>query len=369
MVVLRDGSLLLMYTEFTGGGADESRAHIALIRSTDNGETWSDPELFFNPPPNALNAMSVSLLRLFDGRIGCVFVLKHSRTEMTPQWLVSSDEGESWSPARPVTDEAGYFVVNNDRLVQLRDGTLVIPYGLHAGAEGDQHEYWKPAWNALCGLFYSRDGGGTWRRSGHVLTHTPELFYQPSHMDPKVLENPQVAHMFERRLGIFQEPGVQELGDGSLMLYMRSNYGIFRAFSRDVESCWEGCGPIPDLNVCTSPQTIRRLPGSERLVMLYNDRGNVPFGSQAFTIRSPLAVAFSDDGGKTWGYAGNLEGAEESYCYFSLLFERDQFLMTYYESASSVSSDGSQVRRNLASLKFGWGRWPVWLPSSGLKNP
>jgi len=130
-------------------------------------------------------------------------------------------------------------VVTNDRLVQLRVGTLVVPYGLHAGIEdGNEHEHWKSAWNAFCGLFCSQDGGRTWKESRQGIIHAPEVFFQPEFLDPQVLENPQVQYMFEHRLGAFQEPGVQELPDGLLMLHMRSSYGIFRAFAADVESPW-----------------------------------------------------------------------------------------------------------------------------------
>lgn len=356
MVMLADESLLLFYSEFTGGGSDESRAHIAAIRSGDGGITWSEPKTIFQPPADALNAMSVSLLRLQDGRIGCVCLLKHSVTRLTPQWSVSSDEGESWTPPQPFTDEQGYFVVNNDRLIQLRDGTLVLPYALHAGIAGkEKHEHWDPAWNAWCGLFYSQDNGETWSRSAQGITHTPEVFYQPLYLDPRALDHQELRYEFEHRLGAFQEPGVQELADGSLLLHMRSNYGVYRTFAANVESPWEDCGPIPGLNVCMGPQTIRRVPGSDRLVMLYNDRGTTPLGSPLHSLRTPLAVAFSEDAGRNWKYAGNLEGSEKNYCYFSLLFHHERFFTTYYESAASVSSSGVPSRRNLASLKFGSG--------------
>lgn len=356
MVMLTDGALLLFYSEFTGGGADESRGHIAAIRSGDEGITWSEPKSVFQAPPEALNAMCASLLRLQDGRIGCVFCLKHSTTRLTPQWSVSSDEGESWTLPQPVTSEMGYFVVNNDRLIQLRDGTLVFPYGLHAGIAGkEQYEHWDPAWNAWCGLFYSKDGGATWSRSSQGITHTPEVFYQPLYLEPHALDNQGLRYEFEHRLGAFQEPGVQELADGSLLLHMRSNYGVYRTFAAGVESPWEDCGPIPGFNVCMSPQTIRRMPGSDRLVMLYNDRGTTPLGSPLHSLRTPLAVAFSEDSGRTWKYAGNLEGSDKNYCYFSLLFHGERFFTTYYESVVRVSSDGVSSRRNLASLKFGSG--------------
>jgi len=90
---------------------------------------------------------------------------------------------------------------------------------------------------------------------------------------------------------------------------------------------------------------------------LYNDRGTLPFGTAEFLNRTPLSIAVSSDSGLSWRLIGELEGSEKNYCYFSFLFHGEQFFATYYESAKTTLKNGSEGRRNLASLKFARGTW------------
>lgn len=353
MVALADGSLYLLVSDFTEGGEDHSWGQVSAMISRDNGETWSAPKPVFVPPEGALNIMSASLLRLQDGRIGCVVCLKKGTHErLAPSWSYSNDEGATWSELRPITTEDGYFVVNNDRLIQHEDGTLIVPYALHRRCDEKITEHWDPFLNATCGLFYSRDGGVTWNRSPHTVTYTKELFYPPLYLERENLhEGPK--NLLERRLGVFQEPGVVVLKDGSLMMYIRSLYGIYRCFASAVDAPWQKCGPIEGFNVCCGPQTIGRIGNDGPLIMLYNDRGTTPYGTPNYQNRTPLSLAISEDEGQNWTHLANLEGPERNYCYYSLLYHNGCFHTTYYESADVVREDGSLKRRNLASLKYG----------------
>ncbi|MEI6339603.1 MAG: sialidase family protein, partial [Verrucomicrobiota bacterium] len=325
-------------------------AHIASMRSTDGGWNWTKPEPVFRPTEGALNAMSVSILRLRDGRLGCVFCIKHSLKSAAPFWSVSEDEGGSWSEPKPINSGEEYFVVNNDRLIECHDGTLIIPYALHRNIFGaGQHERWDPAWNAECGLFFSRDGGTTWKRSTHTITHTPEVFREPRY---SIALTDELRYEFENRLGVFQEPGVVELENGRLLMHMRSAHCIYHCHAESAEAPWECCAPMHDFHVCLGPQTIRRIPGGNTLIMFYNDRGNLPFGSPEFGERTPLSVAVSEDGGNIWRRLDPLEDEGSNYCYFSLLIVGDTFFTTFYESACAPNPAGLPFRRNLASLKF-----------------
>lgn len=94
--------------------------------------------------------------------------------------------------------------------------------------------------------------------------------------------------------------------------------------------------------------------------------GALPLSVPSFSERAPpLSVASSGDGGRSWSYAGNLEGPERNCCYFSLIFHRDRFFITHYESAPDVSPSGDQSRRNLASMKFGRGELTSCVPAPG----
>lgn len=358
IVTLTDGRLLMFYTHFTAGGGDADPARIASRVSADGGMTWSIAVPQFLPPEGALNTMAASLLRLQDGRIGCVFLVKWSETRLTPMWTCSDDEGGSWSSPAPLTQESKYFCVNNDRLVELSDGTLVLPYARLGDSLDIQAIEFDERWNLICGLFFSLDQGATWQRSPHEITYCPE-FFTPPFFESAAQQRPDMAYQLQNRLGVFQEPGVQQLADGSLMLYMRSSYCIYRCFARTVISEWTDCSVFPGLNVCCGPQTIRRLPESGNLLMFYNDRGALAWGDPGFRDRTPLSVAISRDEGQTWQRWGQLEGDSRNYCYFSLLFFEDRFITSYYESGQA-SLPGKPARRNLASLKVCTGSWEIF---------
>jgi len=349
IVELADGSLLLLYSRFSSGGGDQDRADIVKRISKDGGTSWTSPVTIFTPPPIALNCMSVSLLRLQDGSLAAVYCVKYSLHHLVPVLAFSLDEGNTWSEPNPITTEQKYFVVNNDRLIQMADGTLALPYALHEEPSTEPEP--RLAYNGHCGLFYSHDHGATWKRSPHTTTHTPDVFRPPLYCDHP-LNDKKLQHALNHRLGIFQEPGVLELSNGRLMLTMRSLYAVFRCYADGVDGPWQQCGIFEGLNVPCGPSTIRRIPGTGRLVMLYNDRGDFPAGRDGFQWRTPLSIAVSDDEAATWKRLGNLEDDSRNYCYFSLLFFGERFITSYYQSAKTKSPDGSVIgRRNLASLK------------------
>lgn len=351
MIELKDGGILFCFTVFEGA-SDESRAHIAKVVSRDGGESWSPVEVLFEAPSDALNAMSVSLVRLEDGRIGCSYLVKWSTDWCVPVWVTSADEGQTWSEPKTMTPDKQYFSINNDRLLRLKDGTILLPYSVKVTPEKDMHDGKFPASaNKRCGLFYSRDNGESWERSAHEVTHTPDVFVRPFYSLNEKELHPDVQYLLEERLGIFQEPGVEQLKDGRLLMYMRSSYVIYHCFAESVCSPWTRCEPLSDFNVCCGPQTIRREPRSGALVMLYNDRGEVPFGAKEYSWRTPLSVAISEDEARTWKRLPGIEDDRHNYCYYTLLFLRDHFVLSYYESANSMNGE-EEIRRNLASLKI-----------------
>ena len=68
VIQLKDGLLCLIYTRFTGGSGDHATADLAMRTSDDDGKSWSDDKIVVRRP-GGLNVMSVSLLRLANGKI------------------------------------------------------------------------------------------------------------------------------------------------------------------------------------------------------------------------------------------------------------------------------------------------------------
>ena len=137
-VRLKSGRILFYYSQFYGGAADESPARIVGIHSDDAGRTWSQPEVVLeNTAGN--NVMSVSLLRLASGKLAFFYVLKNSWLDCRPYVRFSSDEGVTWSEPTLIVAAPGYFVLNNDRVVQLSSGRLVVPVAFHRSRLSDPH--------------------------------------------------------------------------------------------------------------------------------------------------------------------------------------------------------------------------------------
>ncbi len=92
---LSDGSLLMIYGKFDGG-KDDDTARLVVRRSVD-GVKWLDPVTFCKTPKGSLNVMSVSLLAMEDGRLACVYIHKQSHDDCRPLFIISEDDGKSWT--------------------------------------------------------------------------------------------------------------------------------------------------------------------------------------------------------------------------------------------------------------------------------
>jgi len=299
IVALRDGRLLLGWSHFTGGKRDHAAAEIWGRISQDGGYTWGEP---FTIQENVglCNVMSVSFLRLRSGKLLLGFLVKNHESLDCRYWVrCSLDEGQSWDDRVLATPEEGYFVVNNDRLIQTSDGRLLIP----AAKSADEHHH------GLAGCFCSDDEGRTWQRMAEYLD------------------------LPESPVGL-QEPGIIECADASLWMYMRTDQGcVYASHSKDRGASWSPPQPT-ELVAPTSPASAKRLPGSGDILILYNDRRGVPFGGDhpsEFHWRTPLTSAVSHDNGRTWHHHQLVESDRtRSYCYTSITFHGDTTLLTYY---------------------------------------
>ena len=182
-VRLGDGRILFVYTHFTGGGGDDSAAHLAGRFSSDGGKTWTATDVPIVANTAGMNVMSVSLLRLASGEIALFYLVKNSELDCRPVMRISTDEAKTWGePIKVIPDgQTGYYVMNNDRAVQLKSGRLIAPVVLHASPE-------RPAFdgNGMFMCYLSDDNGRTWRRSRGVQNDGEPRKY--SLQEPGVIE-------------------------------------------------------------------------------------------------------------------------------------------------------------------------------------
>lgn len=293
-IQLNDGQVLFVYTRFTSGGGDHDKADLVSRFSKDSGQTWSPEDSMVVPNEGDWNVMSVSLLRLADHRIALFYLQKNSLTDCRPVVRFSSDEARSWSkPKQIIPDEqVGYYVMNNDRVVQLSSGRLIAPVALH-NRPGQKN----PDWDGEIACYLSDDGGDTWRRSTTM----------------------QKAFDDSGRRVTAQEPGVVELKDGRLMLWIRTKSGEqFRSFSSDEGDRWSEFEPMGVLSP-NSPATIERIPSSGDLLLVWNDHAHLEPSQRK--LRTPYTIALSRDDGVTWRNEKNLFSDPNGwYCYTAIEF-------------------------------------------------
>jgi len=311
-VRLKDGRILYAYSKFTGGTSDHATGHIAARYSSDNGATWTPEDVVLADNAQGLNAMSVSLLRLRSGEIALFVINKNTMRDSRPVLRLSRDEGKTWTAPRPTIPDPGYFVLNNDRVIQLASGRLLMPVALHRNETDDPKKF---NGQGIVMVYLSDNKGKSWRRSASTLE-------QPA-----------------SRNGL-QEPGLVELRDGRLLMFMRTSLGSqYISYSQDRGNTWTPPEPST-LRSPLSPASVKRIPKTGHLLAVWNDHSTVPADWQAEDgkrsgLRTPLALALSRDDGRTWEKAKNIEADPAGwYCYTAIDFVGDRVLLAYVAGGS-----------------------------------
>ena len=331
-VRLKDGRILFIYTHYTGtDSGDHASAHLAMRESSDGGRSWSDRDVTVVEKEGRMNVMSVSLLRLRDGRIALFYLVKNSRSDCRPVVRISSDEARTWSaPVKCVPDgKCDYYVLNNARAVQLSCGRVILPVCRHSwntaanGGKGD----WDGK-GVICTLV-SDDGCATWRFGKDEFRTM-----SPSGKDRVTT----------------QEPGIVELKDGRLMMWMRTAENMqYVCHSSDRGETWTK-SVAWNLNSPNSPASVKRLSNGD-LLAIWNDHGAHPqyknpkvvaeryrrFLTWSNGQRTPLTLAVSKDEGRTWINRRDLEGDPEGWlCYIACL-ETERALLLGYCAKDNLS--------------------------------
>lgn len=270
---------------------------------------------------------------LADGTLATVSV-KGFRT--------SKDDGKTWSEPVPVCKDIHPREPASFYLLQTKSGALVIVY-LNASTQ-------KFAWNDATGepkegccleiwAIRSLDGGKTWidqqrildgynanffgfiqTPTGRLVTAVEHLVTNPgrhvvcsllSDDDGKTWRRSNLIDLGGRgHHDGAMEPTVAMLGDGRLLMLIRTNLDYFwQAFSTDDGRYWRILEPSK-LDASSSPGYLLRLQ-SGRLALIWNrlqaEGGKISKGKPGVAhevgtswYRQELSVAFSEDDAKTW---------------------------------------------------------------------
>jgi sialidase-1 len=318
-ISLRSGDtprIMFAYTRFTGGSGDDGTADIAAVYSDDGGRTWTEPEIII-PNQGTINTMSVSLLRLADGRILLCYLTKSGMEDWKhfncrPWALFSDDEGKTWSKPELMVSAPGYHVQNNDRIIQLSaenphaPGRLIAPMSVHRLMEFDPDTEvyrWAQGFVIWC---ISDDAGASWRECDSWW-----------------------ALPVESGSGL-QEPGVVELPDGRIKSWARTDTGYqWGTESRNGGLTWDVFHQLDDFASSCSPLSIKRTPetsfsSTDDLLAVWNDvsgRWDIGEPAEKSWGRTPLCAAVSRDQGETWEHHRLLESdPEHGFAYIAIHF-------------------------------------------------
>lgn len=278
----KDGKLLFAYTRYGGeGAADHARADLYGILSENNGDSFGEPfALFTSASLGADNIMSVSLMRMQNGDLGLFYLQKHNDRLTCIPWLArSSDEGKTWYTHIRCIEEDGYFVLNNDRVIMLDNGRLLMPVSRHGRDDG----------KFLPGevrIYASDDDGFTWKKlADGIQMSVPAGLHREN---PAYLQN-------------CMEPGVVQLQDGTVWCYIRTVLGRqYESFSKDNGETWSEPVPSP-FTAPDSPMCVKKLKNGKFFAVwnpipVYNGRSKTAHGIWTGG-RSPLLFAVLNENG------------------------------------------------------------------------
>jgi hypothetical protein len=292
---LRDGALVVVYYDSIAHTSQGGR--IALVRSTDDGRTWSAPRVALDTPLDDRDP------QLMQTRAG-VLLLSYFAYDwnQTPAKVIGSfvarseDGGATWSaPAQVGT--ALTWAATSAKIVELDDGRLLIP--LYGAASGSSAQ-WATAVS-------STDDGRTWPASSEVTLAA----------DPAV---------------DFQEPALVNLGGGKLLAVLRTARAGNLAYTTDSADAGRTWTPPSKTDMQAQAPDLLLLPGGVML-LTWGDVsgafapgrpvvGRLKFPGQAWSVAAPLLL-----------YAGTQKCSDASYP-SSVLLDDGRIFTVYYDACA-----------------------------------
>ena len=303
---------------FTKGRHGVYETHI-VMQSEDGGETWLPDSEY----PLRQHIQSIS--RLDENTLygwGELSLNKPNPFDKYYEIAVSYNNGKTWSVEKMPLAETKIAMRPFNRLVQLKDGTLIQP--AYATAAGDQ----KNSQYVLA----KKPGESWWRPRGKVFGPEIQEIY------PDVYRESQEVH--DGFHGV-NEGTIELLDDGRLLCVARTGYKsspMIQAWSQDGGYTWST--PKPVLNCGGVCPNLRKMPNGN-LVLVFGARYT---GEKR--ISGDITALLSSDGGETWTEPYIIySGPGSSYSdivpigddAFMVIYARSAFSLQYLPQYSAVS--------------------------------
>ena len=322
------GEIAFAYSRYRRGLEDGATCDLAVIISKDEGESFSEERVFLTCEEcNAANIMSVSLLPLQSGDIGVFYLKKEGRN--CRLFMRKTRDFITLSKEYYCMEREGYFVVNNDRVRRLSDGSILYA-AAYTPMEAEEKYLHLPDWwryakigPAIAEFYRSDNDGESFKKVGEC-TMPYEIF----------------------TTGL-QEPGFEELADGRLYAYFRNDSGRqFEAYSEDKGKTWTTPAPSRFTSPI-SPMSTRKLTDGRILYVynpapLYFGRSESPYGMWTGG-RTPFVYTVSDGNGQNFQPIMVFEDADDrGFCYCAIFETADGILLGY---CAGGPGDGNTLTR------------------------
>jgi len=265
---LASGRLVCVFSVETAG--KPAKMKIAFSVSDDGGKKWSKAAVLFDHPgaedadPNLL--VDRDRILAFS-----TTVPNPGKIDRSLIYMRASEDGVHWGREVLLKTPHRYIAGKIHQGHRLSDGTLVMGYAWDTWAEKNMPPATEGEMNIKSGVLRSTDDGRAWSAGGDLYAEIPKT-------------SPHATAGLD-------EPATVVLADGRLMTLMRtSGTRLYQAWSNDAGLTWSK--PVPSvLTAHNSPAALWKLDGLRDIVAVWD---NSPTG------RTPLTVALSFDGGRTW---------------------------------------------------------------------
>ena len=298
---LKNGDILVV---FYGGGGHitypnekyPNAGRLCLVRSSDEGRTWSKPVVIFD---DSYDNRDSHISQLSDGTIMVSFFsldLKSnpkSRSGIGVQIITSHDNGHTWSTMPRMVSPIGKDWYSSAPVREMVNGTLILPvYRQIMGT--------KNAWG---GVILSYDRGKSWT-------------------DPITIGE-------DAGLFLAAETDVIRLRDGSLFAALRGQEDLpmHYSISQDIGKTWS---PVQSIGFLAHSPHLNRLTTGE-ILMVYRgvENSNTFKWENAYT-----ALRISHDEGKTWQGPYKLDSSRGAYP-STVELDDGNILLVFYEEGEN----------------------------------
>ena len=286
---LKNGDLYLAYYGGSGEYGDDTAVYGA--RKKRGASTWSRPTVIADTPDRSEGNPVV--WQAPDGLVWLFYVNRYGPTWSTARVKakISKDGARSWSDSLMLTFEEGTMV--RGQPIVLRDGDYLLP--LYHETGGDRE---MTAASTTSFFLRYRPSTGAWTETPRIRSETGNL-------------QAQVVQLTDTHLVCYLRRG----GD-----YEPTDKGyLLRSESLDGGRTWSDAKPTDFPNPNAAVDFLRLQNG--HLLLVYNDSMNE---------RTPLTVAISTDGDRSYPHRRDIAGGENTFAYPYAIQTRDGRIHVIY---------------------------------------